>query len=152
MNDFSKWWKSLGMGVKIVIIVVAVIVVYYIFTYIKGYSTAIQQNSQEQAYVNQGQTPSFSDDEYNSMADELVVTMAGAGTYFEDLKAIMAKLNNNLDAVKLNQAFGQRSYTSWYGGKSTAGLKSWLDDDLSSSEISEMYQLMKVNGVTYKFI
>jgi hypothetical protein len=142
MTDFAKWWKELPMGIRIVIIIVAIILVYYAFTYIKSYSATVQQNSQEQAYINQGLTPSFPDAEYESMSNEIVTAISGWGTDEDAVFNVMGRLNNNLDAVKLNQAFGQREGT---------GLKGWLEGDLSSADIAAMYQILQTNGITYKF-
>ncbi len=142
MKDFSEWWKALPMGLRIVIIVISIIIVYYVYTYIKSYSSTVKQSSQEQAYISQGQVQSFPDAEYESMSNEIVTAISGWGTDEDAVLNVMGRLNNNLDAVKLNQAFGQREGT---------GLKGWLEGDLSSSDIAQIYQILGTNGITYKF-
>lgn len=144
--DFEAWWKGLPTIAKAALIVLAIYIVLTIYSSIKEFRFALGKQSSLAGYMAQGQTPSFPDSEYRKMADDLERAMRGAGTNEDLIYTTIGNLKNDVDAIKLNKAFGMRK--SWF---STYSLREWLQGDLSSSEMQKVWQIMDFNGITYRF-
>ena len=151
----KETWDKLPDIAKIIVVIIGVIIVYRIFTFLKTYTKTLhdgaQSNAEEKAFKAAGDEASYSDAEFANMADRIETAFKGGGTDPEVFFAVISLLNNNLDALKLNQAFGVRSYTTWYGGTETATLEEWIEGDLSSSEMARMNSILSTNGITYRF-
>lgn len=149
-KGIKKIWDDQPSGVKLVIIIVMIIIAIYVLNYVRGYlKTAADKASskgEEQSYQQQGMQQSYSDSWYNSKANELETAMKGAGTDEVKIKQIFSQLQNNLDALKLNQAFGQRSYTCYAISTCSDGLRVWLEGE---GMLTEVNQVMATNGITY---
>ncbi len=144
--DFNTWWKGLPVIAKAAFIALAIYIVLTIHSALKEFKFTLGKQSTLAGYMSQGQQPSFPDSVYRNLADDLERAMRGAGTNEQLIFTTIGKLKNDVDAIKLNKAFGMRS--SW--GISYS-LREWLEGDLSSKDLQKVWQIMDFNGITYRF-
>ena len=98
-------------------------------------------------------SPSYSDSQFNDFADKIYnamfcsVFICADGTDEKAIYAVLRRLNNNLDWLKLKEAFGFRriEYTT-----RNAGLVESLNADLSSRQINEVNKILQQKGITYR--
>lgn len=151
MKDIKKQWAKLPSLVRIVIIIVMIIIAIYVLSYIKGYieakSSAAQSNAEENAYEDEGITASYNQSWYDTRANQLQDAMTvWSGTDETKIKKIFDELNNEMDALHLNRAFGQRDYTCYAFGTCTDGLRHWLKSD---GVLSDVEQILEDRGINY---
>lgn len=96
-----------------------------------------------------GQRPTFGDTVYVGFADKIV--SAGTtwfGTNESSIYAVFAQLNNDLDMLKLVQAFGNRrvEYSAAW-----VSLPAWLESELDSKEMAKINDILKSKGIKYRF-
>lgn len=89
-----------------------------------------------------GQSQSYPESQYTTMADTLYYAMAGWGTDEESIFSTFGTLVNNVDFLKLQTAFGSRDGYS---------LTEWLRGDLSSDDIRKINSLLTDRGIIYRF-
>jgi hypothetical protein len=90
-----------------------------------------------------GQVPSYQDTQYNVFADTLYQSMKGVGTYEEEVAGVMYKMKNDIDILKLIQAFGTR------GGFS---LSEWIADDFDQEDKAfYINDILQRKGIKYRF-
>jgi hypothetical protein len=98
-------------------------------------------------------SPSYSDSQFNDFADKIYNAMfcsifiCADGTDEKAIYAVLRRLNNNLDWLKLKEAFGFRriEFTT-----RNAGLVESLNADLSSRQINEVNKILQQQGISYK--
>lgn len=98
-------------------------------------------------------SPSYSDSQFNDFADKIYNAMfcsifiCADGTNEKAIYAVLRRLNNNLDWLKLKEAFGFRriEFTT-----RNAGLVESLNADLSSRQINEVNKILQQQGISYK--
>lgn len=96
--------------------------------------------------------PTYTDTQYQLAANRLEQAMFDVGTDEAAIFAIFQALKNNADFLKLNQAFGSRTYS---GGFLPAFLNSkltlvqWLQEELSTSDLNKLNQILRQAGITY---
>jgi len=101
---------------------------------------------------NKGTRASYSDAQFKTLADTLEDAMAGPGTDENKIYQAMVMMKNNLDILKLVDAFGIRNY--WITSRllgTNKNLGQWLRSDLSPDEIYQANLLLANNGVHYQF-
>lgn len=153
MKKIKEIWEGLPDIAKVIVIIILVLIALRILNGLKSFVQTFVQGSTNQgaigAYQAQGEQASYSDAEYKAMADRLDDAMRGAGTNYDEVYAVMDKLQNNIDAIKLNQAFGIREYTLIWTFR--AGLLEWLEGDLSASRMDMLWDSLETKGITYRF-
>jgi len=103
------------------------------------------------ALATSGQRPSFGDTVYVGFADRIVsasTTFNVFGGKQKAIYAIFSQLNNDIDVLKLVQAFGQRRKEFTLFWDSLAG---YLDGELNNSEIGKINDILKSKGIRYRF-
>lgn len=86
--------------------------------------------------------PSYPDSYYATFADQLYAAMDGWGTDEESIYNVMYKIKNDVDYMKLVEAFGVRDSES---------LSEWISGDCNTKEINEINSILKNNGVSMGF-
>jgi len=111
-----------------------------------------------------GVNPSYSPSQYEVFSQKLVQAMDSCGTSEESVYSVFRYMKNKADVLSLISAFGVRyyqpcassnpiSYSKWlfndkaYGG----GLATWLEYDLTSSEIKKINDILASNNIQYSF-
>jgi len=140
------WFKKLTPTMQIVVVLAVVLVVFLTIRAVKSYASRIGQYSEQlgeqAALVAQGQQKSYSQSQYNTMANQLYYALKGAGTDEETVYSVMGKMQNDLDIIALDNAFGMRDASS---------LQAWLRGDLSSSEMQQVNMILSNKGITKSF-
>lgn len=143
---FAKF-KKLPPLLQIAIFGVTIFLVFKAFTYIKTYLATIkertEENAEEAALINTGMKLSYSKAMYQSFANDLETAMAGPGANYIAVYNIFKKMENDLDVIELNKAFGIRSAFL----SSAADLKGWLLDE-SMLDIGKINQILSSKGIT----
>ena len=153
-NFFNTPWGERGPTERIALIGGAVIGLYVGYRVIKNigdlYRTTkgrFQANLELGALENKNINPSYTATQYNIMAEQLYVAMKNYwysyGTDEDSIKAVMQKMKNDADVLKLVNAFGNRE------GYDLAG---WLRDDMEDPDMEEYVNgPLRANGVTFQF-
>lgn len=135
----------------------------------KARETIRQQTADANQLAQQGMKPSYGSSQYNSWADgiksqfdgcDISVNMvapswfrssdlSGSGKY---LANIFSKLNNDLDYLLLQKAYGIRTHDQcgWWTGDFTGNLSQAIADELENSEIQLLNKYLAQRGITYK--
>lgn len=153
-SGIKATWKALPFWIKAIIIVIVLLIIFRLLSQIKGFITNFSDGATnkgaEAGYAALGEQPSYSKNEYKAMADRLEKAMAGPGTKEDEIFEVIEKLNNNIDAVKLNAAFGVREYSvAWW--TSRASLLDWLEGDLDQDYLDMIWDTLEANNITYRF-
>lgn len=176
-NKALKIYEELPQWAKGVVVIgglaVSYIVISTIYKTIKSVPDALdeqrkinQLNDDLNKKVNQGQKATYDDSEYNILADEAQVAFNGfrvdiipCSTYlgivcqsssFRELRPIIEKLKNDVDFLKLQQAFGTRKISKPFSDI-TKTLPELVRYQLNHYEIERLNTIMSDNGITYQF-
>ena len=111
-------------------------------------------NAEEKEYLKAGEKLSYPPTQYKSFAAKLEQAMFMWGTDEDAIFAVFKKLNNNVDFLQLEKAFGIRGYSGglvseWAYGKYT--LTQWLTEELDNADIKKINAILKNKGITYRY-
>jgi len=173
-------WNGLPTWAKGVIAVGGVAIVYFttktIFKKIKGkrdlknqQETLNAQNADIRNLQNTGVRASYPDSQYKSWADSIQNQFDGCdygqnvfsadvpiigywSSSGKKVKDIFDKLKNDLDYLKLSQAWGIRTYDQcgWGTGDVTGNLSYAISDELDRGEIMGLNNLLAKKGISYR--
>lgn len=105
--------------------------------------------------VAQGEKPSYPELTYVNLADTIEGAtkglVAGIGTDEEAIYDVFKKMNNNLDVILLEKAFGEREAADCIWGCPALRLGAFIIDDASASVIEEINTILSAKGITIKF-
>jgi hypothetical protein len=97
---------------------------------------------------------SYTDSVYSAMANQLHALMDGYGSGAASMPAIFAKVKNDVDMLKLINAYGIRSLSSGAYNPAPAfkgTLAGAIADELDPIEIGQVNRILKLNKVTITF-
>src|SRR5690606_4840034 len=128
-------------------IIVVSVIAWFLFRTVRGYIQRAGQVSEglgEQAVlIQQGQSKTYTNAQYNGYADDLYIAMDGMGTDEDTIGTVFQKMQNDLDVIALNNAFGVRDGYD---------LKTWLRGDLSPSDMNKyVNNILRQKGITKTF-
>ena len=101
---------------------------------------------------NKGIEPTYSESNYKTLADRLYSAMNTSGTDESAIYSVFQQMKTRIDVLKLIEAYGTRQLYVFgvpVGGKQN--LSQALSDELSSSEIAKVNQILFTKGINYKF-
>lgn len=152
----KQFWNNLSSMQKVFVIVIAIILLWVFWNTLQGYYMTAKntlQNTGEMAGLqSQGITPTYTAAQYSDMADSLFTAMDGYGTNEDKIYAVFNKLRNDADFIKLDQAFGVRGATDdLFGFYAATDLQGWIIDDLDSSEITKLNNILRKKGISHTF-
>lgn len=180
-NKVIEIWNGLPTWAKGVIAVGGVAIVYFTGkSIVKAIKGKKEQSNARELVRTQGQElieekrkgikQSYTDSQYKSFADRLQNQYDGTdfknnlfdydipllGTWSGSGKVtaqIMKQLKNNVDFLKLSQAWGVRTYdqAGLFTGNVTGTLSYCVNDELDSGEIVAINKILSKQGITYKF-
>jgi hypothetical protein len=99
----------------------------------------------------QGQTATYLDSNYKGFADGIYAARSGNNLFGTDEDAIYAvfkQMKNDIDIVKLSQAFGTRRLSF---SLDSANLGGFLKDELDEDEINVINTDLNSKGIKYRF-
>lgn len=135
----------------------------------KALETLNTQSTELKKQLQTGVKPSYNDSQYKAWADKLqnqftgvdfkqniidkdvplIGMWSGSGKVAKD---IVSQLKNDVDFLKLNQAFGVRSYSEGFLlGTFTGNLTQAMNDELDRGEVLGLNNIMAKNKITYRF-
>lgn len=169
MDKFDSILKMAGADPKkkaiIITVVVLVIVLFAVIIYkivkkeVKEVVNYIPDKLADEEYVNAvdrrtGNTEggTYTDREFEQMADRLYEAMNGWTTDEDAVKAVMEMVKSDSDWARLVKAFGKRD-SSINPFDSAAGLDAWIVDDFSDRDDIEYFinAPLRKNGVNKQF-
>lgn len=143
MKKVGEWFRSLPPSYQFLVIAIVAFVVWRIYVkftaYQKANASSVAQKAELKVLEEKGIKPSFAQYTYDSWAEKLYTAMKGAGTDEGMIFSVFKQLKNDVDFIRLDQAFGIRD---------TYTMRVWLKDDLSSSDIQAINAGLKVKGLT----
>ncbi|MEK6882102.1 MAG: hypothetical protein AABY22_20970 [Nanoarchaeota archaeon] len=107
-----------------------------------------------QELENKGVKPTFINAQYLTFANQIHAAFDGYGTGFLSVAGIFGKLRNNVDILKLIDAYGIREIDSGKGNPAPnfkGTLAGAISDELSAWEIQQLNKLLKSNKISITF-
>lgn len=152
MKNFSKWFSELSPAIQLALIAIMLFLIWRIYNWAAPMIANYAKKTEGQVLQSAGQVPTYSDYEYETIANNLEKAMRGIGTHNEDVFKEFAKLNNTLDFIKLEVAFGVRSgaYSLW-GLVPPSDLTGWIQGDLNEDQIKYLNKLLANKGIKKSF-
>jgi hypothetical protein len=174
-KGFGKYYGDLPTWAKGVVTVGGIAIIGYItWNEIKKIKVKkdlkeamkVSNNAKSEANVLQrkGMKASYGETQYESFALKLVEAMNGCGTTIDSVKQVFESMQNKTDVLRLIEFFGVRYYSpciasspisyfrSYFDEKAFGGsLQTWLEYDLSSSEIENINNILKGKNIDFKF-
>lgn len=150
------WFKELSPTMQVLLIIGVIILAWIIFNKAKGFLSSAGQYVETQGEIaglqSQGQQKSYSASQYKTYADKLEYAMDGLGTDTDTIYAVFRKMNNTLDVIALEDAFGTRDGSdNLFGLLSGGDLAYWLRGDLSPSELNKLNSILSGKGITRSY-
>ena len=168
---YDKYYERQPPAVKIIVVAGLGLLGYSIYRSIKhnqdekdAAKAAAAAAGELAQLAAQGIHPTYDDSQFYVFINSLVQAMTGCGTDESAIYQVFRQMRNEADIRRLIQLFGVQyyqpcvwtspvSYSIWqvndkaYGGD----LATWLSYDLSDSEISNINNVLKGNGLTFQF-
>jgi hypothetical protein len=143
----KDWFKSLSPGMQTLVGIVMIVIAWYFLKYIKTflmtYGNKVTQGSEVDALQAAGVQASYQNSQYGVMAQKLVTAISGWGTDEDAIFGVFNMLNNDIDFIKLDQAFGLREQET---------MSQWIAGDLSTAQIGTLNTGMLQKGLTKQLI
>jgi hypothetical protein len=174
-NKITKTYSELPSWAKGFVAVAGTIFVGYIIYNAyrkvaagKGLQDALTVAKDAKAEVSilqsKGIKPSYAQTQYEAFSLKLVEAMNGCGTTWDSVKSVFESMKNKADVLRLVEVFGVRyyrpcpatdpvSYTRYMFDEKTFGgnLQTWLEYDLSGSEIKDINDILSSKSIDFKF-
>jgi len=145
------WWAALFSGengklIRNIVIgsIVLTIIVVVIFL-IKRSVNKGKENQRNNQIIDQMESEiqsdklTFSNSEYQAMANKIYKAVKGAGTDEEAIFEVFQKIRTNSDLLKLQSVFGVKDDMSLF---------EWLQDDLSNSDIDKINGFLRQHNIS----
>lgn len=138
MNKFNKFLEDLSKNPLLLIIWVIILIgiVWAIYKGIGFIQDKIDNYNQTKDFNVEKENLSFSNSEFQSMANQIFNAMDGAGTSTDVIYNVLGKLQTKDDYNMLVKTFGVRSTTSFISSFSGTMIV-WFSDELSNAENKE---------------
>lgn len=139
--------KLISIGI---LCLIAFLILWFMWRKLKSGLTStadrIKDSVQLQEYMTTtGQSLTYTQTEYESMAKQLYTAMYGAGTDEESVESVFDKVKNDADVYKLISVFGKKKgYLSW----DDEDLYEWIKNDGMSDEVND---ILESKGITVRF-
>lgn len=159
----SKIYQDAPPLGKIILIAVACILAYFIYKFLSkalegkpANQNLIDSASSELNVLQQtGETPTYTQVQYNGFSDSLYKAMEGWGTDPEAIGNVFKYMMNKADVLKLIKTFGIKDYQDdgiWGMNTKQMNLNEWLTTELSADDIDEFVNAkLKSKSINYTF-
>jgi len=139
MNKTIEKWDAMSISSKIIITLVILVALYFAIQFFKAGKSRVEEQAEILQLQSQGVSASYTSSKYKSLADTLYIAMDGAGTDEDSITDVFSQIKNDIDFVKLDQAFGTRDgYT----------MTAWIRSEVSAYWISVYNSKLLSNGLT----
>lgn len=149
----KKWWNELPSMWKLVLILIALAILIYFLKradeIAKAKTKAIIEKSEIEILKDKGVKATYQPTTYKKFANNMYEAMDGVGTNTNVITAVFSYLNNDLDFIHLDAAFGVRGATdNLFGFIDPTDMRGWLKDDLSEELIAAINTTLKNKGIS----
>jgi hypothetical protein len=175
INKTSNFYNSLPPWSRGIVVVIGVsgiaLLTYSVYKNLKAKKERDEANKQaEQAKLEfkelkkTGIVPTYSASQYEGFAQKLVQAMDSCGTSESSIYSVFQSMKNKADVLSLITAFSVRYYTPCsatnpisyaqyiFNNKAFGGsLATWLEYDLTNSEIAKINKILEEKNIDYKF-
>lgn len=137
-----KFWGGLAPVQQIALLVILALIAWWLIQVakarIEAQKEAIKGRAEISVLQEQGIKATYGSATYVKFADVIERSIAGAGTDENMVYKTMSYLNNDIDFIKLNNAFGIRE------GQDMRG---WIRGDMDANEIAPINSLFSGKGM-----
>ena len=150
-ETFKQTTEVLGnpkimISIGIIVLIIGIVIAIF-WKKIKNAIDEAKQDKKNEKKVDEVEsftqkTQTYPDSYYVIFADQLDSAMRGCGTREEEVFNIIGKIKNDVDFIKLNNAFGTRK---------NQNLGRWIHGDFNEKDIKKINEILKRNGVTMGF-
>ena len=149
-NILTAKWSERGPAERVLLIVagtsltvMSIVAINRLIKGIRERRIGQQQEKDIDTLENKGQKASYLPTQYNIWADYLYECLDGWGTYEEEFASVMYKMKNDIDVLRLNDAFGTR------GGKK---LSSWIAQEFSAPDKAfYINDILRKKGIKFQY-
>lgn len=153
------YYKGLPPWGKAVAVIAVIAIVVYLFILIRKWIKKLQINKDFNADYNtltaSGQKPSYPQTTYSNLADKIESAAGGyvfgLGTENEQIVDVFKQMNNDIDVILLEKAFGARPAPDCWVGCDDLKLGGFLTNELDQDELDEINTILVNKGITIKF-
>jgi len=127
-----------------IILTILVVVILIVSRSIKKNRANLENQQKIQQYESEIQNDklSFSNSEYQSMADKVYKAVKGVGTDEDAIFEVFQRIRTNSDVLKLKSVFGVRDGMD---------LDEWIQDDLSDEDIDQINGYLRQRNISITF-
>lgn len=156
MKDVKSFWDGLSSMQKIIVIILIIVLIWVIWNKtkgtIKGVARDISNNSEAGKLQKAGMKASYPAEKYKGWANEIFNALDPAGSVEKTIYRILGYMNNDVDFIKLDQAFGVREATdNYFGLVADKDFNGWIIDEFQPDEVAKCNAILKSHGVTKRF-
>lgn len=148
MKSFGNWWNGLPNFMKVVIIVTSIVLTIVTIKLIRDKAKTITSRrriadykSEEEHWEAKGEQPSLQEFNYEQLANKIWTACQGWGTDEQAIFEVFEELENNVDFIKLQEAYGI--------DEDGLDLSAQLHDELDGSDIKQINDLLTAKGIAY---
>lgn len=137
MPPKMKW--GLTLAAIIIGVIILTMVVWKLKIKFSAWKKASENKAEQDQLEATGMKLSYNPNAYVGFASKLEKAIAGWGTDEDSILEVFEQINNDLDFLELDSAFGSRDSENMY---------EWLEGDLSQYYIDKINNMLNSNGVT----
>jgi len=142
LNNFKKASPLMQVTVIVIVLVLIVLALKFFRSFLENSKIKSESLGEELALEAQGVQQSYSTAKYKQFANKLYVAFDGMGTDENAVYSVFGQMNNDLDIIKLNTAFGIKEETDLTG---------WILSELSSSELMKLNNILANKGINHQY-
>lgn len=159
MKGLYKWYMGLTPLFRGIVVVGLLAILIGLLLWIKNLlKTAAKKGKDDKAYnddiknlTQQGMVASFPETTYDNLADRIEGAAQGfafgSGTDEEAIKDVFKELVNDLDAVKLEKAFGARAPADCWAFCDYFQLGAYLAYEMSAGDLADINKILSAKGI-----
>lgn len=153
-GDVWDGFRSLPIAAQVLITALLALIVWRVISAIMANIETrkldAQISKEQNTLIASGEKLSYPVSNYKTFADQLYGAMNGFGsTHTYTVAEVMNKMNNNLDVLELNKAYGKRDL-KWLGFSYSYDLSGALRSELGT-DIEGINKILSNKGIVYQY-
>lgn len=154
-TEIRNTWRGLTSMQKILVGIILLIIAWWVYNWVKARAAEAKQQAEASGQISllnsQGQQASYDSERYDGWADEIFNAFDGwtSSSDKATVARIFGYLHNDIDFIKLDEAFGTREYSdNLFGLIAPMDLKASIHDELDGDQIRSINTKLKNKGLT----
>lgn len=151
---FRETWdafRELPIAVQVIIAFVVILMVVKLLTGLinlfRKKAQEVEISNEQQQYQQAGETLTYPKSNYKAFADQIYNAMNYMGTDTGEVERVFGKMENNLDVLELNKAWGVRDVYFW-GFAYSYTLPQAVADEMDTTQINT---ILSSKGIDYQY-